>query len=275
MPASEVLAAPTLLDEDFDRARRLIRAAAGIDLNDSKRSLVFGRLNPRLRELRLPSFSAYLDLLERPDSTEWPRFINALTTNLTSFLREPHHFEMFAQHLRTLPSGHVPRVWCAAASTGEEPYSIAATLVDTLGERARSDILATDIDTDVLARAQRGVYPIDALERLDEGFVKRHFLRGQGANAGFARVKPALAQRLTFKSLNLIAPQWPVQGPFDVIFCRNVLIYFERDVRRAIVRRMHGLLAPQGLLFVGHSENFTDCSDVLTLQGQTAYRRRS
>jgi chemotaxis protein methyltransferase CheR len=256
---------------DFDRVRGLIFERAGIKLNDSKQNMVYSRLARRLRALELPSFGEYLDRLERSGGGEWQEFVNALTTNLTSFYREEHHFPMLAEHVRR--AGPAPAIWCAAASTGEEPYSIAMTVADAAGPGARARILATDIDTNVLATARQGVYPLEAVKPVPAEQLRRHFLRGTGPNEGRVRARPALAAMIDFRPLNLLAPRWDVGGPFDVIFCRNVMIYFDKPTQRAILDRMAAEIKPGGMLFIGHSENITDRRDLFKLRGKTAYER--
>jgi len=264
-----------LTDSDFSRIRELIHERAGIVLAENKREMVYSRLAKRLRQQGLTSFSEYLARLERqPDSSEWQAFTNALTTNLTSFFREAHHFPLLADHVRQR-QGRI-RVWCVAASTGEEPYSIAMTLMETLGAAAASqaEIIATDIDTDALEKARTGVYPIEPVSKLDDARVKRFFQRGRGAREGFARIRPEVSQMVTFQPLNLLAASWSVKGPFDAIFCRNVMIYFDKATQKRILERFAPLLKPDGLLFAGHSESFSYITNAFQLRGQTVYTRR-
>jgi chemotaxis protein methyltransferase CheR len=254
---------------DFDRVRKLIYQRAGISLHDGKRAMVYSRLSRRLRETRHTDFGDYLDALENGGDAEWQEFVNCLTTNLTSFFREEHHFQALAQAVQASPPRPL-RLWCNAASTGEEPYSIAMTLQEAGAPSAR--LLATDIDTRVLATAQRGVYASDA-RGLSPQRLAGHFLRGKGANTGFIRVKAELARMVEFRTFNLMAPSWSLGEPFDMIFCRNVMIYFDHATQRKVLERMHQVLKPQGLLFVGHSENFTDARDLFQLRGKTVYQR--
>jgi len=258
---------------DFQRVKRLIYQRAGINLHDGKRAMVYSRLSRRLRETGDRGFADYLNTLEAAvgaaGESEWQEFVNCLTTNLTSFFREEHHFHALAEALAPLASKPL-RVWCNAASTGEEPYSIAMTLQEAGAASAR--LLATDIDTRVLATAQRGVYPADA-RGLTTQRLQKHFMRGKGANAGFIRVKPELAKMIEFRTFNLMAPQWSLGEPFDMVFCRNVMIYFDHDTQRKVLERIHAVMKPSGLLFVGHSENFTDARDLFHLRGKTIYQR--
>jgi chemotaxis protein methyltransferase CheR len=256
---------------DFNRVRALIHQRAGIALADSKQEMVYSRLARRLRATGIRSFQAYLDALERRDSeAEWEAFTNALTTNLTSFFREEHHFPLLAAHARR--GGGPVTIWCSASSTGEEPYSIAMTLCEAFGTLAPpAQVIATDIDTNVLTTAAGGVYPIDRLERMAPERARRFFLKGKGAQEGLARVRPELRQLVSFRKLNLLADGWPVTGPFDAIFCRNVMIYFDKPTQAKILSRFIPLMKPDALLFAGHSENFTYVSDAFRLRGKTVY----
>lgn len=256
---------------DFERVRTMIYRRAGIALADSKQEMVYSRLARRLRATGLASFAAYLDTLERnPDSGEWESFTNALTTNLTAFFREAHHFPLLAEHVagRKEPV----TIWCSASSTGEEPYSIAMTLCEAFGSlNPPAHVIATDIDTNVLATGERGVYSVDRIERMEPERVKRFFLKGKGAQAGMVRVRDELRAMVTFKQLNLLSEHWPISGPFDAIFCRNVMIYFDKPTQGKILARFAPLMKPDGLLFAGHSENFLYVSDLFRLRGKTVY----
>jgi chemotaxis protein methyltransferase CheR len=262
--------------DDFERVRQLIYRRAGISLHAGKQAMVYSRLSRRLRETAHRSFADYLDALERAagpgGEAEWQEFVNCLTTNLTSFFREEHHFHALADDLRA-QRGQPVRIWCCAASTGEEPYSIAMTVAETCGPRPPVRILASDIDTKVLATAQRAVYPADS-RGLDATRLQRHFLRGTGPNAGHVRVKPDLARLVEFRSFNLMSAQWSSLGePFDLVFCRNVMIYFDAPTQRRVLERLHAAMRPGGLLYVGHSENFTDARALFQLRGKTIYVR--
>jgi chemotaxis protein methyltransferase CheR len=263
----------TLAQADFERIRQLIYQRAGISLHAGKQAMVYSRLARRLRETRHASFTTYLQWLEKgaPDS-EWQEFINCLTTNLTSFFREEHHFHALVEDLRARAARPV-RIWCNAASTGEEPYSLAMTAVETLGLSAQVKLVCSDIDTNVLETARRGVYNADA-RGLSPERLRRHFLRGTGTNAGSIRVKPELARMIEFRSFNLMSRDWGTLGdPFDIVFCRNVMIYFDAPTQRKVLEQIHRATRPGGLLYVGHSENFTDSSDLYRLRGKTIYER--
>ena len=259
---------------DFERVRALIHQRAGISLADSKQEMVYSRLARRLRATGTQSFARYLDDLEGGRmAAEWEAFTNALTTNLTSFFREAHHFPLLAEHLAGLRRDGKPlTIWCSAASTGEEPYSIAMTACEAFGTLTPPvQIVATDIDTNVLAVAAGGVYPMERVEKVGAERLKRFFLKGKGANEGMARVRPELRQLVNFRQLNLLAGEWPLDGQFDAIFCRNVMIYFDKDTQRRILARFVPLMKPHALLFAGHSENFLYVSDSLRLRGKTVY----
>ena len=263
----------TFSNGDFTRVQKLIYQRAGISLHDGKRAMVYSRLSRRLRETGDRTFADYLNSLERAGGAaadvEWQEFINCLTTNLTSFFREEHHFHALAEALKG-QAGKPIRMWCNAASTGEEPYSIAMTLLE--GGCGNARLLATDIDTKVLATAQRGVYAADA-RGLSPQRLQKHMMRGTAANAGFMRVKPELQKMIEFRTFNLMATQWSLGEPFDMVFCRNVMIYFDHDTQRRVLEHIHSVMKPGSLLFVGHSENFTDSRDLFVLQGKTIYKR--
>lgn len=258
--------------KDFERIRKLIYAHAGISLSDSKQELVYSRLSRRLRATGIPTFTAYLTLLESNDPVEWEAFTNSLTTNLTSFFREPHHFPILAEHLRDRRGKHPISLWCSAASTGEEPYTMAMTVLDTLGRDAHQvSIIATDLDTKVLETAKAGVYPEERVSKLDPELVKRFFLRGTGSQAGFVRVRPELSNLVTFRQVNLLHSNWPVKAPLDAIFCRNVMIYFDKQTQLDILKKFVPLLRSDGLLFAGHSESFHHADEYFKLRGKTVY----
>lgn len=261
----------TLTDSDFSRVRSMIHQRAGIALGDQKREMVYSRLSRRLRELGLTEFTSYLAMLEaNKENDEWEAFTNALTTNLTAFFREAHHFPLLAAHAVNCPQPM--SVWCSAASTGEEPYSIAMTLIEALGNRASSvKVLATDIDTQVLQKAAAGVYTMEQASKLSQERLKRFFLKGSGAQAGKVRIRPEVAAMVTFSQLNLLSSQWAIKEQFDAIFCRNVMIYFDKPTQGKILERFAPLLKPHGLLFAGHSENFSYINQPFRLRGQTVY----
>jgi len=262
-------------DRDFERVRSLIYARAGISLHAGKQAMVYSRLSRRLRETGHRSFGSYLQWLDAATGAdaadEWQEFVNCLTTNLTSFFRESHHFDALLDDLKAR-AGKPLRIWCNAASTGEEPYTIAMTVAEALGASADVKIVASDIDTKVLATAARGVYPVDA-RGLSPERQRRHFLRGTGANGGFMRVKPELAKLIEFRPLNLMDARWSLGEPFDIVFCRNVMIYFDNATQRRVLGQIHATMKPKGLMYVGHSENFTDLKDSFRLRGKTIYER--
>lgn len=256
---------------DFERVRALIYQRAGIALADSKQEMVYSRLARRLRATGIHSFVTYLDELDAGRlGDEWEAFTNALTTNLTSFFREAHHFPLLAEHVKNKREGVT--IWCSASSTGEEPYSIAMTVCEAYNTLTPPvQIIATDIDTNVLATGANGVYTLDRLDKMAPERARRFFLRGKGEREGMVRVRPELRQLITFKQLNLLADNWPLTGQFDVIFCRNVMIYFDKATQRKILSRFVPLMKPDALLFAGHSENFLYVSESLKLRGKTVY----
>jgi chemotaxis protein methyltransferase CheR len=268
-----------LTQSQFQRIRELVRTHTGIALSDHKFQLVHGRLARRLRALKLDNFGDYIKLLESGPGPEIEEFINAVTTNLTSFFREPHHFEYLAREMLPALTANPAaarrlRIWCCAASTGEEPYSIAMVLREAQAQLAGWDakILATDLDSAVLATGQAGVYAAARFENMDSRRVARFFEKGAGTHAGHFRARDELRGLITFKQLNLMNP-WPVRGPFDAIFCRNVIIYFDKATQRTLFERMAKLQRPGDLLFLGHSETLYRVSSRYELVGRTIYRR--
>ena len=259
---------------DFQRIAKLIYEHAGISLAASKQEMVYSRLARRLRARNLSHFAEYVTLLETTkDAAEWEAFVNSLTTNLTSFFREPHHFVELAKFLERRRGRAEPiTIWCAASSTGEEPYSIAMTCVEALQSFTPAvTIVATDLDTSVLAKASAGIYTEDRVEKLKPEQLRKFFLKGSGANAGSVRVRQELRDLITFRQLNLLDAKWPVRGPFDAIFCRNVMIYFDKPTQRKVLRQLAPNMRADGLLFAGHSESFLHSADVFRLKGNTVY----
>ena len=268
-------------DDDFRYLSALAGRVAGIHLSEAKRELVYARLARRLRQLHLHSFTQYCQLLEQQDPAEIERFINAITTNHTSFFRERHHFDLLSGAVaaewlagRGVADSTRLHVWCAGCSTGEEPYSVAMALLSAPGLTAdRVAILATDLDSNVLATAARGVYPLERIEHLPEKQRRRWFLKGTGRNSGLARVAPELSAVIEFRRHNMILERPPGQGAFDVVFCRNVVIYFNKDTQQIVVERLRGALRPGGWLMVGHSESLMYRAADFQLVGQSTYRK--
>ncbi|WP_369824688.1 protein-glutamate O-methyltransferase CheR [Pigmentiphaga sp. NML080357] len=261
--------------QDFDQIRTLLRQHTGISLSDAKRSMVYSRLARRLRATGRSSFSAYLEGL-RTSAPEWEFFVNALTTNLTYFYRESHHFPILADYLKRKAAergGQTLQLWCAAASTGEEAWTLAMTAAEAFNSLAPPvRILATDLDTQVLATARQGLYRRDQLAKIPEAQIRRYFCE---ESEGQYRVRPELRALVGFRQLNLLDPAWAVHGPLDAVFCRNVLIYFDRATQLKVVERMASLMPAGALLFVGHSENFSQGQQNFVLQGRTVYARCS
>ncbi len=257
--------------DDFDRVRTLLRQHTGISLSEAKRSMVYSRLARRLRVTGMSSFRDYLAVLKL-NSPEWEQFVNALTTNLTYFYRESHHFQILADFLKQCSApGRTQQVWCAAASTGEEAWTIALTAIEAFGSLTPPvRIVATDIDTQVLEVARQGIYRKEQISKIPEALVRRYFV---AQNTELYRVRPEVQALVSFRQLNLLAASWPLQGPFDAIFCRNVLIYFDRVTQLKVVERMARLSRPGTRLFVGHSESFSQGQQAFELQGRTVYVR--
>jgi chemotaxis protein methyltransferase CheR len=258
---------------DFERVRKLIYEHAGIALAPIKQDMVYSRLARRIRALNYSSFQQYLALLESNDEEEWEIFVNSLTTNLTSFFREAHHFEILTRFLREANRQPL-RIWCSAASTGEEPYSLAITACEAFDSLTPPvSIVASDIDTNVLATAGKGVYLLDRVNKMSPERLKRFFLKGTGAQEGYVRVRPELQKLLTFTQINLLDVRLPLQGPFDALFCRNVMIYFDKPTQYSILKKFSPLLREDGLLFAGHSESFLHAADLFKSLGRTVYER--
>lgn len=256
----------------------LVKGLTGINLSEQKRELVYGRLTRRLRALQLRSFAEYRERL-KSDAREVAELCNAITTNLTSFFREPHHFQylrdrLLAPFAADPSNGRRLRIWSAGCSTGEEPYSIAMTVLETLPDPSSWDvrILATDLDSEVLQRAQRGVYSRERTASLSPERLQRFFIERQEAGGLCHQVAPEVAALVTFKQLNLIHAL-PMRGPLDAIFCRNVVIYFDKDTQRELFARIARLQRPNDLLFLGHSESLFKVCDSYALIGKTIHRR--
>jgi chemotaxis protein methyltransferase CheR len=276
----------TITAEEFSAFRELIHREAGISLSDAKKQLVCSRLGKRLRHLKLESFSQYYDYLmnDDPRGEERLQMINCLTTNKTDFFRENHHFEFLRDQLipelrdRAVRGGPKRlRIWSAACSSGEEPYSIAMTVREALAGSPGWDvkILASDIDTVMLAAAEQGIYKQDRVADVPEELLRRYFLRGKGEWDGQFKVKRELGEMIAFRRVNLIEYPWPFRGPFDAVFCRNVVIYFGRPTQQRLFEQISRVLSPDGYLFVGHSENLYWLSDLLVPLPGTVYRLRT
>ncbi len=268
-----------LSEREFERIRDRLYDVAGISLSDAKRTLVIARLSRLVRNLKLGGFGAYLDYLEsKGTATDAQEFVNALTTNLTRFWREEHHFTHLIGHVgelmkkRTSVSQKRLRIWSAGCSTGQEPYTIALSLFAAYPELKRWDfkILATDIDTSVIAKAATGIYPEGELNGLSAERAQMFERIGDGR----IRVPQAVTQIISFKPLNLMAP-WPMKGPFDAVFCRNVAIYFDKETQGELFGRLGRILSPEGYLYIGHSENVGSASGSFRLVGKTIYQARA
>ena len=270
----------TFTDSDFNWLRGVASRHSGIVLPEGKRNMIYSRLAKRLRVLRLKKFSEYRRVLESGDQEEFGEFINALTTNLTSFFRERHHFDhlrdvALPELLATRRSDRQVRIWSSACSTGEEPYTTSLVVKQALsdiGSDWNYRILATDLDTQVLSRAASGVYPAERVASLDRATIRRWFLKGVGSTEGSVRVKSDLRQPITFQQLNLVK-DWSLGDTFDIIFCRNVVIYFDKPTQKLLFNKIADVLTPNGYLYIGHSESLFQLTDRFALVGKTTYQR--
>jgi chemotaxis protein methyltransferase CheR len=274
-----------LSDSEFRALRDLIHDKSGITLSDTKTQLVASRLARRLRARGLSSYGAYFDLVTRqdPGGDEMRELLNAITTNKTDFFREKHHFDFLRstflpRFFEAARSGGERRlrVWSAGCSTGEEPYTLAMTVLSAIpqGSAITLELVATDLDTQVLNRAREGIYAEESIAPVPDDLQRRWFRRGTGANAGKVRVSDALRQLITFQQLNFVERPWPVKGPFDLVFCRNVMIYFNGHTQREIVEGFAERLRPDGYLFIGHSETLNGLNELYEPLRGTIYRRR-
>ena len=273
---------PSLSEAEFNFLRSFVYEHCGISLGEHKRQLVQGRLVRRLRALKLRDFGGYCELLRRDPQGELGELASAISTNVTAFFRESHHFDLLTNEL--LPrwiaekkNGGRLRIWSAGCATGEEPYTLAMVLAEALekhGSHVDAKILATDLSPQALETARKGVYPIDRLEGVSSERRRRWFLRGEGEYDQYACVHPRLRELVSILPLNLLH-DWPMQGPFDAIFCRNVVIYFDKPTKQRLFQRYAGLLPEGGYLFLGHSESMYGLNDNFDLIGRTVYRKRS
>lgn len=270
-------------DEEFSLIQSLIKAQTGIALSEHKRSLVASRLGKRLRALELPSLRTYYDYLMGPDgAAELENFVNAMTTNKTDFYRERAHFDFLEREVvpalkaRAAQTGERRvRIWSAGCSTGEEPYTISLTLCEALGRMLAWDvrILASDIDTDVLSQAAEGIYPQERVSEIPSALLQRYFLRGTGKNTGLVKVGREIRSLITFRRINLLEEPWPIYTLFDCIFCRNVIIYFDRPTQCRLMSRFAAQLKGEGFLFLGHSESLHGVCDQFSFLRNTIYRK--
>jgi len=263
--------------DDFNFLRRISNQHSGILVPDDKFDMFYSRLSKRIRVLGFTRFKQYCEYLDSHSDQEFTEFINAVTTNLTSFFRENHHFEFLAKTLipELLTKRRAQRqirVWSAGCSTGEEPYSLAMTLLENVPEGWDIKILATDLDTNVLRTAAEGIYTSDRIGNITEERLQRWFQKGTGVQVNKIRAKLQLRQVIHFNQLNLMQ-EWPMKGFFDFIFCRNVLIYFDRETKMRLVNRYSGLLKEDGHLFIGHSESLHQLDTPFTLVGNTIYKK--
>lgn len=266
-----------LTDDNFRLIKNKAYSLTGISLSDHKKNMIYGRLVRRLRVLKLDDFNQYCDLINEKNSSELPEFINAITTNLTSFFREFHHFEYLKNTI--LPSLQKSnsatrkiRIWSAGCSTGEEPYSIAMTVRSVIRDRSWDiKILATDLDSNVVAKGKKGVYQEERIESIPKEY-RDFFIFSD--DSGLVELKDEIKNLITFKQLNLLN-RWPMKGPFDLIFCRNVVIYFDMQTQEKLFDRYASMLSQNGNLFIGHSESLHNVSDRFEPLGKTIYQRIS
>jgi chemotaxis protein methyltransferase CheR len=265
--------------DDFNVLRKLSNAHSGIQVPDERFDMFYSRLSKRVRRLGLNDFSEYCDYLKDNHEDEFTDFINAITTNLTSFFREKHHFDYLKNVvipellIRNAATKQI-RIWSAGCSTGEEPYSIAMTLLENVPSNWDVKILATDLDTQVLQSASNGVYVEDRVAELPTETLKRWFMKSKSSPEN-VKVKPELQAIIQFNQLNLMQEEWPMKTPFDVIFCRNVLIYFDRETKATLAKRYAKLLASKSWLFIGHSESLNQLSSEFELVATTSYRKNT
>ena len=259
-------------DLEFKHICKLIYERAGIHLTPSKKDMVYSRLARRLRANNISTFSDYLHIVEANSGSEREAFVNALTTNVTSFYREAHHFPVLAEHVRGLTQRRPINIWCNAASTGEEPYTIAMTMVDLFDSLTPPvRIIATDIDTQALQKASSGIYSLEHAQKLPKDVLERFFLKGRDDKAGQVKVRKELRDLISFSQLNLQDKQWPIKGSFDAIFCRNVMIYFDKPTQHKILQKFVPFMQKDALLFAGHSESLQGVNDMFKLRGKTVY----
>lgn len=277
--ASEKVREFQFTESMFEQIRELVKHHTGIVLSDGKQDMVYGRLTRRLRALDLSEFDSYLTLIKREDEQELTHLVNAITTNLTSFFREEHHFEylkntVFPSLLEKNAATQKIRIWSAGCSTGEEPYSIAMVVREFFEDYDGWDVkvVATDLDSNVIDKGKAGVYDIGRVDGLSLEYKKRWMKRGKGDQSNLVKMKSELQNLITFKQLNLLHG-WPIKGPIDIIFCRNVVIYFDKETQRNLFDRYADVLSSDGHIFIGHSENMFNVCDRFESLGNTIYQR--
>jgi chemotaxis protein methyltransferase CheR len=267
----------TLTDKEFDQFKTLIYQQVGITLDTPKKTLLVSRLGKRLRELSLPSYQAYFDRVSgKGGEEELTQLVDLISTNKTDFFREPVHFDFLREQvLPQVQATRSLRIWSSASSSGEEPYTIAMTLTDAIPDPSRWDIkvLASDISTRVLAKAAAGIYEEERVVQLPQDVVRRHFLRGKGEQAGKLKIRKHLSEMIAFRRINLMAPAFPIKTPLDVIFCRNVMIYFDRPTQATLMGKFYRYLRPGGYLFIGHSESLQWIEHQFTYVKPTIYQK--
>ncbi|MEX1665365.1 CheR family methyltransferase [Zhongshania arctica] len=262
-------------NEHFEKLRILVFEHTGITLGDEKKQLTYSRYAKRLRALGMKDFDDYIGIIESGDDSEMPFFINAITTNFTSFFRENHHFEFLVSEVaRLLELQSSVRIWSAGCSSGEEPYSMAMSLLHGIPDIDGADvkILATDLDTEIIAKASRGVYADERFDSSNNEIIKPWIKRGRGDNAGLVMMHPTARKMITYRQLNLLE-EWPMKTSFDIIFCRNVIIYFSKEVQKRLFSRFASNQKKGAKLMIGHSENIAEVCDSYRLIGRTIYEK--
>lgn len=262
---------------DFDYLRNIVKKETGIISDEGKYTMYYSRLSRRLRKLKLPDFTAYRDYLDKNLKSEGIELVNAVTTNLTAFYREEHHFDFLVNTLipeKIKNNDRSLRLWSAACSTGEEPYSIAMSLLDAIKDINNWDIriYATDIDSNVVQTAKSGVYSLERVDSMDGLKIKKYMKKGSGSNDGFIKMNDDVKSLIRFNQLNLLKP-WPIKDKMDVIFCRNVVIYFDKETKVSLVSRFYDQIRSKGYLIMGHSESLHGISDSYSLLGKTIYQK--
>lgn len=267
-----------LTDEEFQLFKALIYQKVGINLDTPKKTLLISRLGKRLRELGMSSYQAYYDSLSgKTGEEELTKLLDLISTNKTEFFREPVHFDFLREQvLPQVQSAKTLRIWSAASSSGEEPYTIAMTLLDALADMNRWDIkiLASDISTRMLAKGASGMYEEERVSQLPQDLVRRFFLKGRGVQSGKFKIRPHVSQLVHFRRINLMDPNFPIRSPLDVIFCRNVMIYFDRLTQATLMNKFHRYLRPGGYLFIGHSESLQWIEHSFTYLQPTIYQKQ-
>ncbi len=269
----------TITDDAFSKFQKLLYKESGIKLGDQKKTMMVSRLSKRLRALEMTSFKDYYNYIleEGTEGEEFIQMLDLLSTNKTDFFREPIHFDfMTTQIIPELKYLKKIRIWSSACSSGEEPYSIAITLAEAFGtERWNAKVLASDLSTRVLAKARNGVYEKESVKDLNTIRLHKYFLKGKGEEGlGKVKIKKHLSEMVSFRRINLMGQTYPIKSPLDIIFCRNVMIYFDRPTQERLINNFYSYLKPNGYLFIGHSESLQWLDSPFTLIKPTIYQKK-